>query len=381
MKKVCHLFEAIGPYSAIGKVAMADVRIALEAGYEVTVVAKRLDESLRGEVEWLKLYVPPRGFLLQWTTARHFMKQALGGRSFDIVHGHQPQIASLCDLFQCHFLTRAAYERGCLEERKTLRARAVRVQQQGVLYAEDYYYRRWNPETRMLYDSELTKREFHRLYGELPREDVLVYDFPAVNFATAEERAAARVKFLGGEEKRLVVGYLGGLQERKGYKPLLEAMAKEPGLFLLMGGSYTEGFVDERLAGRMKAVGLVEDTAGFYAACDVLVVPSVFEPLGLVAFEAAARGIPVIATEEVGALPHLVEHGAGFAWDGRSGLGELVRRATADIEGVRKGIVAVERELSMERYRGRLLRLYEEVLAKGTVVKDVVKVEPMAVAK
>src|SRR4051812_1647014 len=96
---------------------MAQVRTALTAGWRVSVVAKFLDESLHDDVEWLRLYVPPRLFFVQWATARHFIRQALGARAFDVVHAHQPQVASLSDVFQCHFLTRVAHERGCLENR------------------------------------------------------------------------------------------------------------------------------------------------------------------------------------------------------------------------------------------------------------------------
>src|SRR3954452_10644286 len=103
---LCMIFEAISNDSAIAKVAMSDVNIALDAGYKVTCVSKILHESLRPKVEWLKLKVPPRGFALQWLTARRFIKQAIGNRTFDVVHAHQPQAASLADVFQCHFLTR-----------------------------------------------------------------------------------------------------------------------------------------------------------------------------------------------------------------------------------------------------------------------------------
>ena len=92
---LCVIFEAIGPYSAIAKVAYKDIGFALDAGWKVTVVAKRLHESLQNRVEWLKLYVPPRLFLLQWATARLFIRAALGDRRFDVVHAHQPQAASL----------------------------------------------------------------------------------------------------------------------------------------------------------------------------------------------------------------------------------------------------------------------------------------------
>ena len=83
------LFEAIGPYSAIGRIAEMEVRAALDAGYEVTVVTKQLAESLRGRVEWLRLTVPPRLFALQWLTALHFYRQALGKRKFDVIHAHR----------------------------------------------------------------------------------------------------------------------------------------------------------------------------------------------------------------------------------------------------------------------------------------------------
>jgi glycosyltransferase involved in cell wall biosynthesis len=362
---LCHIFEAVGPYSAIGKVAMSDIRIALDAGYEVTVIAKRLDESLRPHVAWLPLYVPPRGFFFQWTTARHFIKRALGNRAFDIIHAHQPQVASLSDVFQCHFLTRVAYERKCLEERKTLRARAVRLQQQGVLHAEDFYYRRWNPNTWMLYDSALTRDEFHRLYGPCPKEDVLVYDFPPLNFASDADRAAARKKFLGEHHSYPgpVVGYLGGLQERKGYKRLLDALALCPDAFLLMGGPHSDNFSDARLATRMKSVGLVQDTPSFYAACDVLIVPSLFEPLGLVAFEAAARGTPVIATPEVGALPHLLEFHVGESWTPPQPLGPILHHIAASRESYLPGSRRMAGAFSLENYARRLRSIYQDVLA------------------
>lgn len=52
----------------------------------------------------------------------------------------------------------------------------------------------------------------------------------------------------------------------------------------------------------------------FFASIDVLVVPSTFEPFGMVVTEAAARGVPSLAAPGVGALPLLERHGAGAAW-------------------------------------------------------------------
>jgi D-inositol-3-phosphate glycosyltransferase len=50
----------------------------------------------------------------------------------------------------------------------------------------------------------------------------------------------------------------------------------------------------------------------YYAAANVVVMPSHYESFGMVALEAMAMGTPVIASE-VGGLAHLVQHGVnGF---------------------------------------------------------------------
>lgn len=360
---LCMVHEGIGNYGAIARVAMSGVRQALEAGWEVSVVAERLDESLQQQVEWLKLYVPPKVFLVKWVVARAMITRAMGGRQWDVVHVHQPQVASLADVMQCHYLTRAAYNYDCLESGDSLHSWLTRVQELQVMRVEDGYFRRWNPRTRMLFDSALTQREFSRMYGAPPRQDVLLYPFPPARTPDAAERAEARRKLVG-DRPGLVVGYLGGIQHRKGYTRLVDASRQDPGLVLMMGGQFTERFSDPSLGDRLVALGLVEDIATFYAACDVFVVPSLFEPFGLVAFEAAARGVPVIATAEVGALPHLVEYGAGCAWDPGEPLGPLARRMAADRNGRAAIAAQMDSDFCEKRYGERLMRVYDDVLVE-----------------
>lgn len=360
---LCHIFEAIGPYSGIGRVAASGVTIALEAGYKVTVVAKRLDESLRPHVEWLPLSVPPRGFAVQWLTARHFIQKAVGNRKFDIVHAHQPQVAHLADVFQCHFLTRVAYERNCLETRKNLRARINRAQQQVVLHAEDKCYRRWNPHTRLLFCSELLRREFARIYGLPPKQNLLSYAFPKLTFATPEQRRAARRKLLGRDHDGLVLGYLGDIQERKGYRLVVDALRHSTDIFLLMGGQYTPTFRAPELKGGYFGAGLV-DAATFYTACDVMIVPSLFDPSPMVVFEASAHGTPVIVTDGVGNGPTLVEFNAGEKWSPDQPLAPLVRKMAAAPEHYHPGIQRMAHALSKERFAQNLLAHYQEVLAR-----------------
>ncbi|MHB2020393.1 MAG: glycosyltransferase [Candidatus Xenobia bacterium] len=53
----------------------------------------------------------------------------------------------------------------------------------------------------------------------------------------------------------------------------------------------------------------IQESKRFYVLADALVVPSRFEPWGLVINEAMVCGLPVLATDVVGAVPDLVTDG------------------------------------------------------------------------
>lgn len=106
-----------------------------------------------------------------------------------------------------------------------------------------------------------------------------------------------------------------------------------------------------------------ERLADFYRACDVLLVPSRSESFGLVAAEAQACGLPVVAAR-AGGLAHTVSHDrSGFlvdGWDARdfaaAAKSILEDRATAD--RLAAGAVRHSEGFSWEGTADRLLELY-----------------------
>jgi glycosyltransferase involved in cell wall biosynthesis len=109
--------------------------------------------------------------------------------------------------------------------------------------------------------------------------------------------------------------YLGRLERHKGIDDLLEAFrrvrADRPEASLMIAGSGTMAAIVTAAAGRESGIFFLGRLSGdevweAYATADIVVLPSHFEPWGLVVNEAMALGRPVIITDRAGCGPDLV---------------------------------------------------------------------------
>lgn len=94
---------------------------------------------------------------------------------------------------------------------------------------------------------------------------------------------------INGKFQLVVVG--GGKEETK----LQQLAANNPDIFLRNWMTYNE-------------------LPDLYASADYFILPSSFEPWGLVANEAAAAGLPLILSNECGCLPELLDEKNGFSF-------------------------------------------------------------------
>jgi glycosyltransferase involved in cell wall biosynthesis len=147
-------------------------------------------------------------------------------------------------------------------------------------------------------------------------------------FATsAREPAGDRCTFL----------YAGRLDREKGLDVLLEAFRDVPGELLVAGAGAEEKRLRALAPEGVRFLGPLgrDELAAVYAQADVFVLPSRSEPWGMVLNEAAASGLPIVATEGVGAAHDLVEEGVnGFRVpaDDAPALADALRRLAEDPE-------------------------------------------------
>jgi 1,4-alpha-glucan branching enzyme len=143
--------------------------------------------------------------------------------------------------------------------------------------------------------------------------------FDVAGLSAQERRDASRAAKEGllRDGERLIF-YIGRLVFEKGVQVLIEAMpgilsqVPEARLVIAGSGPMEEELkrMAEHLGDRVRFVGYVDDDYRdrLYRAADVCVIPSLYEPFGIVALEAMKYGKPLVISD-TGGLAEIVRHG------------------------------------------------------------------------
>jgi glycosyltransferase involved in cell wall biosynthesis len=179
------------------------------------------------------------------------------------------------------------------------------------------------------------------------------------------------------------VGFVGRLEPRKGVLELVRAadsfLREHPDARLTVVGAPSAGgeryekelrraVASSDVGGRIELAGHRPDAASAMADFDLLAVPSLAEPFGTVAAEAAAAGVPVVASD-VGGLPEVVLDGETGLLVPPGDVGALAAAVTG-LLGDRDRLLALGRRaheeaerFGPERYADRVEALLREAAA------------------
>ena len=186
---------------------------------------------------------------------------------------------------------------------------------------------------------------------------------------------ALRASFAAPEERLVLL--VGRLVYEKGFQLALDALPgvieKVGGVRFLVAGSGTH---EGELRSQAERLGLLDHGTflgwigddvlhSLYSICDLCVVPSIYEPFGLVALEAMASGCPCIVAD-TGGLREVVPRGerVGLRFHGGDAehLGVMIERLLVD-DALRDRLVAEASE--------HVLRFdWEEVAQRTAAIYD-----------
>ncbi|MGZ4120509.1 MAG: glycosyltransferase family 4 protein [Actinomycetota bacterium] len=195
---------------------------------------------------------------------------------------------------------------------------------------------------RVITCSEYMRDQVHEIF-QLPaaKQDVIPNGVDMHEFDRPADVEEFRARLVQGKEK--IIFFAGRLEYEKGVQTVLDALPlllndQQVRFYIAGVGTHADELKAHAaragLADRVHFLGFIEEAElrMYYAAADLAVVPSLYEPFGMVALETFASGTPCIAAD-IGGLRELVVHeatGLRFTPGDPESLAGMIRRLLTD---------------------------------------------------
>ena len=159
----------------------------------------------------------------------------------------------------------------------------------------------------LIANSQMVKRQAREFY-DYPesRIDVVPNGVPLADFRPDPEVRQLRRKILRLSDDDIAVLFVGSGWERKGVRVAVEAVKSlASNVRLLVAGRGRSSMASGRAVQRL---GAVRDLPAVYAAADIFLLPTLYDPFSNACLEALAAGLPVITTRDNG-FSEIIEDG------------------------------------------------------------------------
>lgn len=363
-------------------------RVAVEAanwlalsGHEVTVYGVRIDRAaLEPAVRVRQISVPAK---LDVYTGLGFRRRAAAAIAADRpdVHGAFCGMSPLGGVFWVPVVSRVGYEL-LLSRRSPIARLPVRLNpfHRGRLWLERGLLSPGGS-ARLVALTDDGRSDIARIYGVPPAEiDVLAPGFdPEIFDPDRRERRREQARTqLGYEQQDRVLLFVGNELERKGFDTLLSAVAAldDPRVKVLGAGHVAPESDQYRslierlgLTERVQWLGSSSDVALLHAAADAFVLPTRYEPWGLVVVEALASGLPVVTSQLAGAALAVEDGETGRLLrdpEDSSELADALRWALSTAPATQAAIAASVREYTWARVIARYEQILRSVAAQAS---------------
>lgn len=235
---------------------------------------------------------------------------------------------------------------------------------------------------RVIACSEHMRWEIRRLF-EIADEDIsVVPNGVDMRSWSTSRREVERARDRHAPRSPLLV-YVGRLEWEKGVHTLIEAMPRLrrrlPGVRLVIAGrgsaadTLRQQAIDKRVSSAIEFSGWLPERElhALMAAADAMVIPSIYEPFGMVALEATALGAPVVVARS-GGLSEFVREGEtgytftpGDARDLARAITQAVQESASSAAMVRTAQARLRESYLWERIARLTVDVYERSLASA----------------
>jgi UDP-glucose:(heptosyl)LPS alpha-1,3-glucosyltransferase len=186
-----------------------------------------------------------------------------------------------------------------------------------------------------------------------------------------EFRQATRARF-GLDQRAPLVLLVGSGYRRKGLSEAIAAVAlseARPHLWVVGRDSRPSAFVAEArragIADRFRVFGAQADARPWFGAADLVIMPSWYEPFGIVALEAIACGLPVVVSSATGAREAVEDFDPALVYPvgDRNALARAIDRGLALAARPETGpaLRALSERYSLDAMVDRMVAVYEKV--------------------
>jgi UDP-glucose:(heptosyl)LPS alpha-1,3-glucosyltransferase len=218
------------------------------------------------------------------------------------------------------------------------------------------------------------KEDLMRFYGVADEDAIVIpngFSPEEFNLSQCRQMREEVRRRLGYSTDDRVVLFVGNEAERKGLPTLLRAMvrlADERIKLLVVGRFRLRRYAVEAtrlgINRRVYFAGPNDKIAPFYAATDVLALPTWYEAWGLVIIEALASGLPVVASRLAGAAVAIRERETGILLDDPGDVEELAVALRSVLDGSHASAETISSSVSAYAWP-ELMQPYEMALREA----------------
>ena len=306
-------------------------------------------------------------------------------RNFDIIHCSNEYCCLFSpNVFTSHFCEREWYRldkagmtirpsRTTLQKLKVLE---YSIYRRLVAFVEQLTFGGRSSKARIVI-SQRMKEDFRRHYGGAAEDIIVIPNGTDCDRFVPDNRRLYRDSVRqrhGISSEDFVILFVGGDWERKGLYYLIEALSliPEPEVKLLVLGRGDTNFYamlarDKAVGERVTFVPYSHSIWEYYGASDIFVLPTLYEPLGLVIGEAMACGLPVIVAKVAGASDFIIDGVNGLLLDDPRNADDLEAKISLLLSDARLRETMGERaritaeDISWDEVARRILQAYTKV--------------------